>query len=223
MVNFHGLREGMVLGQVLPCTPVSEALLKGLYDLPREESVASSWRNLAYCDRDIPLEHHRFLLCALSFVRLVMAAKIESSHKVLDVGSGAGYTSALLSRMANHVVGLEAFDALTERGRIFCTQQHIRNVHLSTTPTPLAGFPAQGPYDAIIVEGALNSAPQALLDQLAEGGRLVCFLEGVQGSLATGTLFQKHQGKISQTALFECGAQKLVFKTKDEGAHESAA
>ena len=223
MVDFHGLREGMILGQVLPCTPVSEVLLKGLYAFPREESVASSWKNLAYCDRDIPLEHHRFLLSALSFVRLVMAAKIEPSHKVLDVGSGAGYTPALLSRLANHVVGLEAFETLTTRARSFCADHHIRNVHLVTTPTPLAGFPAQGPYDAVVVEGTLSAPPSVLFEQLGEDGRLVCFLEGAQGSLATGTLFQRRQGKISQTSLFECGAQALVFKTTNEDIHEPAA
>jgi protein-L-isoaspartate(D-aspartate) O-methyltransferase len=223
MVNFQALREGMILGQVLPCTPVTEVLLTVLYAFAREECVASSWKNLAYCDRDIPLEHDRFLLSALSFVRLVMAAKIEPTHKVLDVGSGAGYTTALLSRLANHVVGLEAFETLTARARGFCADHHVHNVHLMTTPTPLAGFPAQGPYDVIVVEGALSAAPEVLFEQLSQAGRLVCFLEGAQGSVARGTLFQRYQGKISQTSLFECGAQKIIFQNTHEGIHEPAA
>ncbi|MBA4750424.1 MAG: methyltransferase domain-containing protein [Alphaproteobacteria bacterium] len=209
MVDFQALRQAMVVGQILPCVQVSGALRRALETLPREDCVAAHWRTMAYADGDAPLEDGRFLLSALSFMRLLKEAQIEKYHKVLDVGAGVGYTSAMIGAVAERVVGLETSPTLVLRAQEFLSKNHMTHVSVEAVSDFSVVPEEAASYGVILVEGCLNEAPHGYLEALKEGGRLLCFLRRPHGSLPQATLFEKYQGTVSKKALFE-GAASLL-------------
>ena len=225
MVDHQILCRSMILGQVLPCTQVEEELLQALEHLPRHKAVAHAWQNLAYADKDTPLEEGRFLMAAMPFVRLVRLAKIVHGERVLDVGCGAGYTSLVLRHLTPHVVGLEKSESLVARAQAF-DQDHGGGRHpvqFLAKADPFEGAPEAGPFDVIVVEGALPCVPQTLVTHLSQGGRLVCFVAGEKSSLATAILVTKQGENISVQRVFEASASSLVFDVRKGEAHHVAA
>ena len=224
MVDYQTLCRAMILGQVLPCAQVSAPFLAGLEDLPRHEAVAETKKSLAYADKDAPLEEGRFLMAAMPFARLVMALGIIHGEKVLDVGCGAGYTSVLLHRLSPRVTGLERSAALIERAKAFdgAHGDGRSPVIFFAQEDPLLGKAEAGPFDVIIVEGALASVPQALVDQLSEGGRLGCFIKSEKGSLARALMITKSGAGVSQKTLFEGSMSVLTFDDKEGDASYAA-
>lgn len=225
MVDYQTLCRSMILGQVLPCTQVEEELLHALERLPRHEAVAPSWKNLAYADKDAPLEEGRFLMAAMPFMRLVRLAKIAHGERVLDVGCGVGYTSLLLRCLTPHVVGLEKSESLIARAQAFDKEYGDRRspVQFMAKDNPFARTPETKPFDVIVVEGAVSCVPQELVAQLSQGGRLVCFVSGKKNSLATATLFTKQDDAVSVINAFEASASPLVFGAQKGDAHDAAA
>ncbi len=209
MVDFQALRQAMVVGQILPCVQVSGALRRALETLPREDCVAAHWRTMAYADGDAPLEDGRFLLSALSFLKLLKEAQIEKHQSVLEVGAGVGYTSALIGAVAERVVGLETSPALVLRAQEFLSKNHMSHVSVKAV-SDLTAVPEEATsFDVILMAGCLNEVPHGYLEALKEGARLLCFLTRPHGSLPQATLFEKYQGTISKKALFE-GAASLL-------------
>lgn len=225
MVDYQTLCRSMILGQVLPCTQVEEDLLQALEHLPRHEAVLQSWKNLAYADKDAPLEEGRFLMAAMPFTRLVRLAKIARGERVLDVGCGVGYTSLLLRHLTPHVVGLEKSESLIARAQAFDKEHGDGRspVQFMAKDNPFEGALEAGPFDVIVVEGAVAAVPQALVAQLSQGGRLVCFVSGKKSSLATATLITKQADEVCVINAFEASASPLVFDAQIGGAHDAAA
>jgi len=224
MVDYQTLCRSMILGQVLPCTQVSAPFLAGLEDLPRHEAVADAKKSLAYADKDAALEEGRFLMAAMPFARLVMALGIGHGEKILDVGCGAGYTSVLLHRLSPRVTGLEKSAALIERAKAFdgAHGDGRSPVTFFAQEDPLLGKAEAGPFDVIVVEGALASVPHALVDQLSEGGRLGCFIKGEKGSLSRALVITKTAAGAVQKVLFEGSMSALEFDHKGGEASHAA-
>ena len=148
----------------------------------------------------------RHLIAPAVLARLVQAAQIAPTAIVLDVGAGTGYGAAVLSRLANSVVALEPDAELAAAATENLVAADVSNVAVLAEPLA-AGFPAEAPYDAIVVEGAVDAVPEALLRQLKDGGRLVAMVG--RGQAAAGTVFLRSGDAFGARTLFNAGAEPL--------------
>lgn len=211
-LNFSVMRKNMIQGQILPVQALSTPLHQAAETLPREMNLPESLAPLAYSDQELAITDNRFMLSPAAFFKLVSAAKITSRERVLDVGCTTGYTTATLSYLAKHVVGVESSASLSEQASIFVEKRNISNVDIVTT-NPFSGCTEKGPYDVIVIEGAISMPPSSLSDQLKEGGRLVFFRQGNPGELSTGICAHKKGGILFEETLFHW--QASVFETDE--------
>ena len=165
-------RENMTKGQLLTCHVRSEPVLAALDRTPREAFIPEIYRGSAYVDEAIPLTPDRFLMEPLVFARLLELADVRIYDKVLDIGCGFGYSAAVLGQLADKVVAVESEPELVEKARQLLGS--VGNVEIVTAALPM-GYKVKQPYETILIEGAVEHVPQALLEQLTEGGCLVTF------------------------------------------------
>ena len=210
MIDFAALRRTMVDGQVRTADVTDLRLLAVMLDLPRERFVPAAKAEFAYLDRDIPVSGAdrpvRWLLKPMVLAKLIQAAAIGETEQVLDVGCATGYSSALLGRLAGGVVALEEDMALAQKATENIAALGAANVQVAIGALA-AGWPAGGPYDAILLEGASEVVPQALLGQLKEGGRLVCVLGA--GPAGKAMLYHARAGEFSGRPIFNAAAPLL--------------
>lgn len=209
--DFSELRVKMVDGQVRTTDVTNAPLLDAMLSVPREAFVGAGQRDLAYIDEDIRISDGdgsgaRYLMEASPLAKLLQLAEIDASDSALDVGCGTGYSTALLSRLARSVVGLESDPALAETARATLSAQGCDNATVVTGPLP-QGHAAKGPYNVILIGGSVEDVPAALLDQLAEGGRLVA-VEG-QGNAGVARLFFKTGGVVTGRRAFNAAIKPL--------------
>jgi protein-L-isoaspartate(D-aspartate) O-methyltransferase len=138
--------------------------------------------------------------------KLIHAAEIAEADRVLDVGCASGYSTALLARLADTVIGLEQDTILAKQASEALAASGIRNARIVTGPL-VRGWPAEGPYDAIVLQGATEVVPTALLDQIKEGGRLACVLG--RGPGAKAMVYRRIEGELSGRAIFDAAAPLL--------------
>ncbi len=138
--------------------------------------------------------------------RLIHSAGIRPGDVVLELGSATGYGAAILARLAKSVVAVESDAKLLQQARTNLAGQ--RNVALFEQRLDL-GYAERAPYDVILISGAVAEISPALLDQLAEGGRLVTVIETRAGQLGEAVLLQRGPTGIARRALFEAGVQSL--------------
>ncbi len=180
MLDFAAARRMMVDGQVRTADVTDPRLLDAMFATPREGFIPARKAELAYLDLDLPLGEGdaaagRRLLKPMVLAKLIQAAGIGPQDHVLDVGCASGYSAAILGQLAGSVVALEEDAGLAREAGEALARAGLAHVRLVTGPLP-AGAPAQGPYDAIVLEGATEVVPTTLLLQLKSGGRLVCVL-----------------------------------------------
>lgn len=178
-------RMAMVLSQLRPNAVTDPRVVAAMGDVPRERFVPEGHALLAYRDRPLPLGNDREMNAPLATARLLNEAAIEPTDKVLLIGAGGGYAAALLARIAAHVVALESDPALVKAAG--AALAGIGNVAIVEGGLA-AGLPDGAPYDVIIIDGAVEQLPQALVDQLRVGGRIVGgMIERGVSRLASGT------------------------------------
>jgi protein-L-isoaspartate(D-aspartate) O-methyltransferase len=157
--------------------------------VPREQFIPEARRGLAYIDEVHPLPSSgapRFLAAPAPFARLVQLARVDTDDTVLDVGCGTGYSTVVLADLAARVVAVESDAGLAAMARANLAGLGIDNAKVVEGPLE-AGAPVEAPFDVIIVEGAVDVVPAALLNQLADGGRLVALVR--QGAAAAAYLY----------------------------------
>jgi protein-L-isoaspartate(D-aspartate) O-methyltransferase len=208
MTDFALARRNMVEGQLRPNRVTNTALLDVVGRLPRERFLPEPLRSVAYADEDVRLGNGRVLMEPMVLARLVQALQPAANHKAMVVASGRGYGAALLAGLVGGVVAVEGDTALARAAEETWKSLSLANIR-SAAGNPEAGAGATGPYDVILVEGAVRQIPQALLDQLAEGGRLVTIMAGAPGTLGVATLVVKEGGVTSSRPLFDAGSPTL--------------
>jgi protein-L-isoaspartate(D-aspartate) O-methyltransferase len=162
------MRRAMVSSQ-LRTTAVSDArVIAAMGEVPRERFVPGDKAKLAYTDAAIPLGAGRALNPPMVIGRLLTEAQVNSDDRVLLVGAGTGYAAELLGRLAGSVIALEEEPALLATARQAATSPNIRFVEGDLA----AGWGDGAPYDVIVIDGAVEAVPPALIEQLADGGRL---------------------------------------------------
>jgi protein-L-isoaspartate(D-aspartate) O-methyltransferase len=161
---------------------------------------------------DVP--ERRFMLAPMVLGRMIQALAIERGDKALDVACGLGYSCAVLARLGAAVIGLESSEVLAEAARLRLAACAVEGVMIAVGPLD-QGYPQAGPYEAILINGAVDRRPEALLRQLADGGRLVC-VEG-RGRAAKATLYVRAGEAFGSRPLFDAAAPLLAAFRSEPG------
>jgi protein-L-isoaspartate(D-aspartate) O-methyltransferase len=200
----------MVNGQIRANGVTDPAVIAAFSDIPRELFVPESRRALAYIDDDVVVggqDAPRHLVEPMILAQIIQAAGLQPTDHVLDVGCASGYSSAVMARLAGSVVALEVDAPLAATAAESLRTFGHDNVTVVAGPLT-AGWPQQAPYDAIILEGAVEQVPQALFGQLKEEGRLIAVV--VTGGVGRVTLFRITGGTVSSLALFNAAVPALA-------------
>lgn len=200
-MNYAATRHNMVENQIRTNQVTDPAVIAAIAAVPREVFVPKQLRGVAYVDESIDLGKGRFLMEPMVFARLLQTAAIKPTEVVLDIGCGSGYSAAVLSRLASTVVALESDAKLAEQAKARLTELSADNVALVSGPLA-KGAAAHGPYDVIVLEGAVPEIPAALTAQLAEGGRLLAVVVAESGQ-GRATLAVRTGSGVSGRVLFD--------------------
>ncbi|HEY2496385.1 MAG TPA: protein-L-isoaspartate(D-aspartate) O-methyltransferase [Candidatus Angelobacter sp.] len=169
---FAAERGSMVENQLRQRGIRDERLLAAMSKVPRHEFVSPQNWTEAYADHPIPIAEQQTTSQPYMIAAMIQAAQIKAEDRVLEIGAGSGYQTALLAELASQVFAVERYASLSETARNTLERLDCRNVKVVTGDGSL-GLPSDAPFDAIIVSAAAPRIPQALVEQLAIGGRLV--------------------------------------------------
>ena len=211
MLNFEAARANMVESQVRPNGITDPRILEAMISIAREDFVPHDRRSVAYMDGDILIteEKHggapRYLMEPMIFARLVQLAEIGDDDKVLHIGCGRGYGTAVLSRIAKSVTAIDEDARLAALAGSKLKELGVANATVEMRQHA-GGDAAHGPYDVILIEGRVPVVPSALFDQLKEGGRLVAV---VGNDVLSRAMFFRRDGSIGSRTAFDASVQQL--------------
>jgi protein-L-isoaspartate(D-aspartate) O-methyltransferase len=210
MSGFATARQKMVDGQVRPSDVTDIRILDAMLAVPREAFVPQNQRALAYLDLDLDVSEggaaKRFLIKPVVTAKMLQAAEIKDTDKVLVAGSAAGYMAAVVARLAGQVVATESDPAQAAKARDVLAQLGLGNVTFRATAAA-EGDPANAPYDVIVLDGATEITPDRLYGQLKDGGRLVGVFAMTKPPRAT--IVTRSHGDFGNRALFDAAVPVL--------------
>lgn len=206
MMNFEIARDHMIEGQIKPNQVVDPRLIEALRAVPRELFVPAALRGVAYIDEDIEVAPGRYLVEPLVLARMIQAAQPSPRDIVLDIACATGYSSAVLAQLAGAVVAVEEDESLAARATGLLADLRYDSVVVVTNDLT-KGWPAQAPYDVIVINGMVEEVPQDLLDQLNENGRLVT-VQSIDG-VGKAMLYVKAGGAVGHRELFDAATPLL--------------
>ena len=212
MTDLARAREKMVDSQLRTEGVNDFDVLAAMGAVPRERFVPADLKPLAYIDEDLLLKPAaggapaRFLMEPAPFGRLVELAELGTTEKVLIIGCGAGYSVAVVARLAATVIGLESDSELAAQAAATLRSLGVDNATVVTGSLE-AGYPSAAAYDVILIEGAVELVPDRLFAQLGEGGRLVTVIG--YGRSAQATIYSKNDGDIGSRPAFNADVRPL--------------
>ena len=210
MVDAATQRLNMVESQVLTSDVTDRRILRAMRELPRERFVPAPMTALAYMDEAVPVTpagaERRWLLAPRVLAKLLQLADIGDDNHVLDVGGATGYSAGVLAGMGKSVVALESNIKLAEQARANLAALGLGNASVAVGELT-AGWPEKAPYDAIVLQGAAATVPEALFDQLKDGGRLVAIL--IEGGLGKATIWRRLGRSVDAWGAFDAAAPIL--------------
>ena len=206
MTDYTGRRTMMVDTQVRPSDVTKFPIIDAMLSVPREAYVPRNLREAAYVGENIALGGRRVILEPRTLAKMLDGLDLRRDELVLDVGSALGYSAAVMARMAQVVIAVEEDAELAAEAPGILIENHDDNVVVHEGPLA-QGVAEHGPYDVIVIQGAVEELPAPLLDQLKEGGRIAClFMEGALGVVRIG---YKIDGDITWRFSFNAGAPVL--------------
>lgn len=211
MLDYNLARENMIESQVRPNGITSRPLIDAMAAIPREQFVPANLKPLAYMDEDVALPvgeggARRYLIEPMAYARLVQTARVEPSDIVLDIATGPGYSAAVLGHLAQTVVAIESDPALVAQANENLLRLEVSNVAVIEAPLK-DGHAAEAPYNAIIINGRVEQVPQALLSQLADGGRLVAVVGTTE--MARARVYTRSGDQFAERDVFDASIPKL--------------
>ena len=171
-INFFLEREKMVREQLVSRGIRNQKILAAMKKIPRHLFVPDKWQTMAYGDRPLPIEMQQTISQPYIVALMTESLRLDPTDKVLEIGTGSGYQTAVLAEICNSVYTVELLPELMESATELLARLNYRNIVAKIDDGPL-GWSEHQPYDAIIVTAGAPHLPQPLLEQLAEGGRLV--------------------------------------------------
>ena len=204
--DFDASRETMVESQIRTADVTDLDLLSAFRRVPRERFVPASKMALAYGDAVVDYGDGRALLRPRDFAKLIQAADIQPHEIVLNIACARGYSVAILAQVADTVVGLETEDDAVDRATSLLTDIDVLNAAVVKGDLK-RGAPEHGPFDVIIVNGAVADVPEAWLGQLANGGRLVLIQKS--GPIGRATILTKSGEAVGDRVVFDANAPFL--------------
>ncbi len=209
MGDYTQARAQMVNCQLMPNDVTDYRILDAMAEIPRELFVVPSKRVIAYTDANILVSENaggRYLMRPHFFAKLVQLADVKADDVVLVIGGGTGYSTAVLAKLAASVVMLEEDHEVAEAASANLIELGIENA-AAVEGKLTEGCPSEGPFDIILIDGAVEVLPEALLAQLKPEGRLVA-VEGSDSS-AFAKVYQASSGIVGGRAAFIASAHLL--------------
>jgi protein-L-isoaspartate(D-aspartate) O-methyltransferase len=211
---FVQARENMVESQLRTNKVTDSGILDAMRKIPRELFVPTHLQGFAYIDEDIPLGNGRYLREPMIIARLIQTAAVAKDDLVLDIGCNTGYSTAVLGHLAATVVGVEFDEKLADAADKLLHDLDICNAVVVRQKDLKEGYPAQGPYDVIFINGSVPAVPEKILSQLAEGGRLVTVLSE-RGHMGSAVLITRSGENFTTRELFNAATPTLKgFETQ---------
>jgi protein-L-isoaspartate(D-aspartate) O-methyltransferase len=200
-MNLEQARFNMVEQQIRPWEVLDQGVLDLLFELPREDFVPEKHRDLAFADLEIPLGYGEVMLAPKLEARMVQELTLRPTDKILEVGTGSGYMTALLARLGAHVVSVEIVPELKAFAERNLGAHNILNVTLELGDAA-RGWPQHAPYDAIVLTGSTPVLPEAFRASLAPGGRLLAVV-GDPPVMTAQLITRVDEHSFSSVGLFE--------------------
>lgn len=205
-------RLNMIKQQLRTGDVLDETILALYTEIPREDFVPESMRSFAYSDLQIPLHHGQRMMTPLEEGRILQALNLQGHETVLEVGTGTGYLTALLSRRATKVISLDYFEDFTRQAKKNLEASQCLNVELITGDA-CQGWLDRAPYDVIVMTGAIDALSETLRLQILPGGKLLTIV-GREPVMQCLLLELDHQGRWSEHMLFNTTLPPLINKYK---------
>ena len=205
-MDAHLENTAMVLGQIKPLSNISQNILEALYGIDRKDYTPIELRDFSYIEKNIHIGKNRYLLKPAITAKLLSALEVEGTETILIISSTTGYSAALASKIAETVICIEEDGDLLDFSEKIAIANSMNNIVFIKNELN-KGYPDQGPYTCILIEGAIEEEPKLIIDQLADGGRLVTILNDNENGSAI--KYSKINGQITSQFLFSMDAPVL--------------
>jgi protein-L-isoaspartate(D-aspartate) O-methyltransferase len=200
-MNIEQARFNMVEQQIRTWDVLDQQVLDLMAEVPREDFVPAAYRNLAFADTCIPLGHGQSMMVPRVEARMLQALQVERDHRILEVGTGSGFVTALLARLGGHVTSVEIVDSLSSSAQAKLDAHGIENVDLYTGDAS-HGWERAAPYDIIAVTGSLPMPEDSFQNSLAVGGRLFVVV-GREPAMRALLITRSSESQWASECLFE--------------------
>ncbi len=207
MTDFEAQRAQMVERQLHRRGIADERVLAAMRAVPREHFVPERYRGRAYADSALPIGAEQTISQPWIVAAICQALALRGEERVLEIGSGSGYSTAILSRLAAEVIGIERHESLAAGARDALGTLAIENVELRVGDGS-RGLPERAPFEAIAVHATAPAPPRTLLGQLAEGGRLVVPIAAERADLLT--VFERRGEELRREEIGPCRFVPLI-------------
>ena len=216
MSNFQAARTNMVDTQIHTNGVINPAILESFATIPREIFLPAHLQNVAYTDEPVALNKERFLLDPMTHARMVQALDITPDDTILDIGTGSGYSAAILSSLATTIMAVENRQSTIDKATKILNDIGACNIVFIKDKLTNGGQ-EHAPYNAIFIGGAVAEIPESLVKQLSPGGRMVTILQPDPNTVGQVTLIRKGQNDAyASRALFESNAPYMAgFEPKE--------
>lgn len=201
----------MIKQQLRTGDVVDKKILDLYENTDRSAFVPFEYRAFAYSDLQIPLDHHQCMLTPLEEALILQALQLQGHETVLEIGTGTGFFTALLSQTVQHVISVDYFPEFTNRAKKTCLAQGRTNIEF-VTGDGCKGWVAQAPYDVIVFTGAVHELGETLKLQASLGGKIFAIMD--HGSVMSGNLYQvDHRNHWTRHLVFETNVPILIDRS----------
>jgi len=205
-MDSHLLNKNMIEGQIKPIGGMQKNILEAFSSINRDDFVPQNLKDNSFSEINLFLKRDRFVLKANLIAKIISALNISNEENVLVIGSSTGYSSAIISRLAETVIAIEEDKELLDFSEEAVKKSGIDNI-VFINNVMIEGCSEQGPFNAIVIEGAIDEVPPKILNQLEHNGRLIAMINdnGVSNVIE----YQKKNNTFTERFLFSCSAPKL--------------
>jgi protein-L-isoaspartate(D-aspartate) O-methyltransferase len=202
-MDMERARHNMIESQVRTWEVLDERVLQALAEVPRERFVPEENRAWAYIDYPVPIGHGAEMLSPMIQARFLQELRLEGDDRVLEVGTGTGYMTALMAKLAGEVYSVDLVPSFKLEAEARLRELGLDGNVKVETGDAAEGWPRQAPYDAILISGAMPEVPEAFKEELAVGGRLIVVVDRAEPVQEALRITRVSEEAFRQESLFE--------------------